>query len=155
MPFKSKSKRRKYNKDWKKRNKAKQKEYSAKWKAKLKEWYINYKKSSPCPICDESRPSVLEAHHVYPEHKSFSMHEGVKTGISIRRLEIEASKCVIVCCRCHRLYHTNSFNDEELEIWNELIKKFDENSGTHFFGQSKVKEKSKRKGNLHVRLLDE
>lgn len=83
------------------------------------------------------------------------MHEGVKTGISIRRLEIEASKCIVICCKCHRLYHTNSFSKEELEIWDKIIKKFDENNGTHFFGQSKVKEKSKRKGNLHVRLLDE
>jgi len=159
MPFKSKSKRKKYNKDWRSKNKLKQKEYSAKWKAKLKEWYLNYKKSSSCPICKEFRPSVLEAHHVYPENKSFSMHEGVKSGISIRRLEIEATKCIVICCKCHRLHHTNSFNEEELKIWNSIIKDFNKNKGTHFFGQpiksKNEKEVKKKKGNLHIRLLDE
>jgi len=156
MPFKSKSRRRKYNKEWKNRNKAKQKEYNAKWKAKLKDWYANYKKSSPCPICNESRPSVLEAHHVYPENKSFSMHEGVKCGISIRRLELEATKCIVICCKCHRLYHTNSFSENEKMIWDKIVKDFDKNNGTHYFGQPKIKEKTKKKkGNLHIRLLDD
>jgi hypothetical protein len=159
MPFRSKSKRKKYNKEWKNKNRAKQKEYNVKWKAKLKEWYLNYKKSSPCPICGEFRVSVLEAHHVYPENKSFSLHEGVKLGISIRRLEIEASKCVIVCCLHHRLFHAGSLNEEEQERWDNMIQIFNENKGTHFFGQPPESKKDikvkKKKGNLRIRLLDE
>lgn len=131
MPYKSKRKRKEYNKAWKRKNKRKQKEYNDKWRQKLKDWYFAYKHSSPCVICGESRPAVLEAHHVHRENKSFSMHDGVKTGISIRRLEIEASKCIIVCCLCHRLHHTHSFIPEEQEIWDMRIEEYEESIVSH------------------------
>lgn len=155
MPFKSKNKRKKYNKDWKKKNKGKQKEYNAKWRAKLKEWYHNYKNSSPCIICGESRWACLEAHHVHPQYKSFSIHEGVKSGISIRRLESEATKCVILCCLHHRLYHMKAFNKEEQEKWDNGVKLFEKNNGTHFFGQpTKPPEKKNRsKSTVKIRTL--
>ncbi len=125
MPFKSKNKRKLYLKAWKKRNRKKQREYNAKWRAKLKEWYINYKNSSPCVICGENRTSVLEAHHVFPKEKCFSLFEGIKSGYSIKKLELEARKCIIVCCLCHRLYHTNSLNEEEQKKWDKEIEIFE------------------------------
>ncbi len=158
MPFKSKNKRKKYIKSWKKKNKLKQKEYNANWKAKLKLWYVNYKSSSSCAICGESRPSILEAHHVYPKDKSFSLHDGVKTGVSIRRLEIEATKCTILCSNHHKLLHHGGFTSEEQKIWDEKIKIFDKNSGTHDFGQpvsiAKKKKRTKKKFSILEDLLD-
>jgi hypothetical protein len=153
MAFKSKSKRRKYNKEWKNKNKTKQKEYNAKWKAKLKEWYFNYKSSSPCVICGESRAVVLESHHMEPKNKSFTLYEGVASGISIRRLEIEATKCIILCANHHRLHHKNAFNEDEQKIWDEKVKLFEANKGTHFFGQPEVKKvltRSKKKILPHI-----
>ena len=165
MPFKSKKKRKEYSKKWRENNKKKQREYNIKWKQKLRDWYINYKLSSPCVVCGETRPAVLEAHHVHPENKSFSMHEGVKLGVSIRRLETEASKCIIVCCLCHRLFHMRAFNSEEWKSWNDQIDIFEKNNGTHYFGQPKISKKSedkipkesagKRSGRAKVRDLKE
>jgi hypothetical protein len=158
MPFKSKNKRKTYAKSWSKKNKAKQKSYNSAWRDKLKIWYFNYKSSSPCIICGESRPTVLEAHHVYPKNKSFSLHDGIKIGISIRRLEIEASKCITVCATHHRAYHTKSLYPEEQKIWDEKIKIFDKNSGTHDFGQpvsiAKKKKRTKKKFSILEDLLD-
>jgi len=140
VPFKSKSKRKAYGKAWKRKNKAKQRDYNKKWKSKLKEWYSNYKSSARCAICGENRDAVLESHHVHPENKTFCLYEGIKRGISIRRLELEASKCIILCCKCHRLYHTNSFNDEEFLIWSDRLKLFE----AHDFGKTSVLEKEKK-----------
>ena len=138
MPYKNKKKRNEYNKKWRKNNKKKQREYNIKWKQKLRDWYANYKLASPCVVCGETRPAVLEAHHVHPENKSFSMHEGVKLGVSIRRLETEASKCIIVCCLCHRLFHMRAFNSIEQQNWNRQIEIFEKNNGTHYFGQPRI-----------------
>jgi hypothetical protein len=135
MPFKSKSRRKAYGKAWRKLNKAKQKTYNKTWKAKLKVWYSNYKSAAKCAICKESRDQVLESHHVHPENKTFCLFEGVKSGYSIRRLENEASKCIVVCNLHHRLHHTNALSSEEQKKWNEAIKLFEENHGTHDFGQ--------------------
>jgi hypothetical protein len=157
MAFKSKAKRKKYKQNWAKKNKARQKEYNVKWRSKLKEWYFNYKNSSPCAVCGESRAVVLEAHHMDKENKSFTLHEGVKSGISIRRLEIEATKCIILCANCHRLHHKNAFNEDEQKIWNEKVKIFEENKGTHFFGQPEITKSKpkKKKVSIHIRLLEE
>lgn len=135
MPFKSKSRRRIYAKAWRKKNKAKQKNYNKTWKAKLKTWYANYKSAAKCAVCGESRDQILESHHVDRENKTFCLYDGVKNGFSIRRLENEATKCIVLCCRCHKLYHTNTFNPEEQQAWNDALKIFRENHGTHDFGQ--------------------
>jgi hypothetical protein len=111
----------------KKKSKKKNNEIDERWIKKVREWYSNYKKSSYCVVCNETRSSVLESHHVHPEEKSFSISDGVKSGLSIRRLEIEASKCIVVCCFCHRLYHTKSLNISEQEKWDEQINIFEEN----------------------------
>lgn len=142
MPFKSKSKRKAYGKAWKHKNKAKQRDYNKKWKSKLKEWYSNYKSSAKCAVCGENRDAVLESHHVHPENKTFCLYEGIKRGISIRRLELEASKCIILCCKCHRLYHTNSFNGEELQVWNDRLKLFEDEHRN--FDKISVLEKEKK-----------
>jgi hypothetical protein len=126
VPHKSKAKQKSYGKAWKRKNKAKQKQYNLKWKNKLKEWYANYKSASKCAVCGESRNSVLESHHVHPEDKTFCLYEGIKKGISIRRLEKESKKCIVLCCKCHRLYHTNSFNDEEKIVWKYKLREFEE-----------------------------
>lgn len=145
MPFKSSKKRKAYGKAWQKLNKSKQKQYNKKWKDKLKDWYLNYKSAAKCAVCGEERGVVLESHHVHREDKSFCVFEGLKRGISIRRLEIEASKCIVVCNRCHRLHHYNAFTPEEQRLFNIRIKKFEEENGTHDFGQPKPTIKSTKK----------
>jgi len=129
MPFKSKRKRRSYLKTWRKKNKSKQNEYSRKWKSKLKIWYSEYKTLSKCAICKESRNSVLESHHIKPENKAFCLHEGVKRGISIRRLEIEASKCIVLCANHHKLVHYGGLNPDEQQIWTDRLRLFEEQGG--------------------------
>jgi hypothetical protein len=128
MPFKSKKKQKSYKKAWNKKNRQKQKKYNIKWRNKVRLWYINCKNDTECCVCGENRSSVLEFHHVHPENKTFCIYEGIKKGISIRRLEIEVKKCIVLCCKCHRLYHTNSFNEEEQQIFEDQIRIFEENN---------------------------
>lgn len=55
-----------------------------------------------CIICGYDRcMSALDAHHVDPEEKVFS----ISAVTSWERLEKELRKCVCLCSRCHREVH--------------------------------------------------
>jgi hypothetical protein len=152
VPFKNASRRKAYGKAWRKLNKSKQKQYNKKWKESLKIWYSNYKSAAKCAVCDEGRGVALEAHHVNKKDKSFSLFEGVKRGMSIRRLEAEAAKCIFLCASCHRIFHHNAFTPGEQQKFDLRIKKFEEENGTHDFGQPVVEKKKKKKKNSTATL---
>lgn len=58
-----------------------------------------------CRVCEYDRCiGGLEFHHVDDENKEFALSDKGRT-ISFARLKAEASKCVLLCCRCHREVH--------------------------------------------------
>ena len=59
-------------------------------------------KSQGCTRCGESRPHVIDAHHVNPKEKDF-MVGTVKRGIEITKEELK--KCIPLCSNCHRDFH--------------------------------------------------
>jgi hypothetical protein len=75
---------------------------------------------SKCCICgyDKCR-QALEIHHVNPKDK--------KMGLSLREMSFkwedilnELKKCVLLCCLCHREYHSGLISQAEIENnWNE------------------------------------
>jgi hypothetical protein len=61
---------------------------------------IDWKKSHPCVKCSEDDVDVLDAHHLDPFTKSFSVaHVSAK---SIDSIDWELSLCLSLCSNCHR-----------------------------------------------------
>jgi len=121
MSHKNSDKRRAYKKAWAKKNKSKTKNYSKNWRNKIKTWYLELKSNGFCVICGEGRSAVLELHHRLPSEKTFSIYEGVKRGISLKRLQLEVAKCSFLCNKCHRLLHTDALTDWEKKQWRRHI----------------------------------
>lgn len=47
---------------------------------------------------------ALDFHHQDPNQKEFGLGEN-RSGRSYKRMIEEASKCDLLCCRCHREFH--------------------------------------------------
>lgn len=58
-------------------------------------------KAQGCALCGEEDPDVIEAHHIRPEEKSFTLSGGARRR-SILIFAAELAKCVPLCCNCHR-----------------------------------------------------
>ena len=79
------------------KNANKQRSYKTKWYHEQREEYF---KNKECKWCGSTVELVI--HHVNPEtktsHKIWSWSED--------RRNKELNKCVVLCDKCHRLYHT-------------------------------------------------
>lgn len=64
-------------------------------------YVVDYLSSHPCVDCGERNPLVLEFDHLDDKHKNVS--EMVRTGYSIKKINMEIEKCSVVCSNCHRL----------------------------------------------------
>ena len=86
---------------YRQKNKDKWRESSQKHNKKYKQLIFEWK-SEGCKKCGESRPHLIDAHHINSADKSFSV------GTTMRGLEItkeELKKCVPICSNCHRDFH--------------------------------------------------
>lgn len=81
---------------YKKRAKHRQKKLSVLWS--------EYKSNLKCEICDESRSWCLDFHHIDPGAKEGNLSKMVKNNSRIS-LELELSKCIVVCRNCHADIH--------------------------------------------------
>ena len=84
--------------------------YKDKRKAKREEisTYINeYKLNSKCKFCVENDPVCLQFHHLKPEEKDIEIANIKNQGWSIKRLQTEIDKCIVVCANCHFKIHAN------------------------------------------------
>ena len=57
----------------------------------------------PCVKCGESRPYVIDFHHIDPKDKKFNV--GKAKTYSQQTLLKEISKCVCLCRNCHQEFH--------------------------------------------------
>lgn len=81
----------------KKRNKRHRKEVSL--------WYKEYKNNQACCLCGETCSACLEFHHT-DKNKEFNISDAaIKGSLSIRRIEREIAKCVVLCSNCHKKIH--------------------------------------------------
>ena len=60
---------------------------------------------TPCAKCGESRPWVIQFHHVNPDAKIFGVADGTKVHKSKEDVIAECSKCVCLCANCHKEFH--------------------------------------------------
>lgn len=105
MAFKSKEKRRAYDRQWSKDNRSRRLALNYAWRRKVVTWLDEYKQTLKCELCSESEACCLEFHHKDPEQKDLAIAEAVHNGWSIERLKTEIAKCAVLCANCHRKVH--------------------------------------------------
>jgi len=78
----------------------------------VRAWLKQYKRNSSCSKCGYSKEThesfkcrALEFHH-HNDDKSFSIGNSVNCGISIKKIEEEIDKCIVLCSRCHMEIHS-------------------------------------------------
>ena len=101
--YNSKEKQKVYWKKWYLKNKARHIANNANLTAKLiernKKW-VNEKKAVPCKDCGiQYQPWIMQFDHLNNKEENVSVM--VRNAVSIKKLEIEISKCEVVCANCH------------------------------------------------------
>lgn len=88
----------KHGNRYKKSNKAN----AEKYKKVGRKLVYEFKLSNPCTSCGESNPIVLEFHHLDPKEKRNDVSNMASHGYSVKSIEEEIEKCIILCANCHR-----------------------------------------------------
>ena len=70
---------------------------------KNKQTYIEFKQTLKCTHCSLNDYRLIEFHHLGNKDKNISRM--INNGYSWRRIQKEISKCIPLCCNCHRLEH--------------------------------------------------
>lgn len=68
-------------------------------------WWQQYKMNLKCTLCPETDWRLLDMHHEDPSQKDMEVSSMVTAGYGQKRIELEISKCLVLCCKCHRLLH--------------------------------------------------
>lgn len=74
-------------------------------KDKLKEEYIDWKKTLKCNRCGISDHRVLQFHHHRDKENEISTM--LSRGFSLTKIKLEADKCEVLCANCHQIEHYN------------------------------------------------
>jgi len=69
----------------------------------VRTWLQEYKKSLKCSLCDESEPCCLDFHH--QEKKERKVVARINEFSSIKKIQEEIKKCIVLCANCHRKEH--------------------------------------------------
>lgn len=66
--------------------------------------YVRVAKQNPCAHCGGTfHPAAMEFHHLDPTQKLNNIATMVGTGRSMKSLQEEIAKCVLICANCHRI----------------------------------------------------
>ena len=118
-PEDKKERRRKYKRDWsRERSRERYKtdlefrnrrnKHNAEVRKRAKEYLDHIRNSSACSSCgDKDHPWRLDFHHVDPKQKIKKV-TGCQT---IKTIQKEMKKCVLLCANCHRDHHY--YNDNK------------------------------------------
>lgn len=89
--------------------------------------FIDNELKTPCRKCGESKPWLIQFHHIKPSEKLFQ----IQATKSIKNLQEEAKKCICLCTNCHNEFHYffGKKPNNPVESLNEyLSKEFDSNA---------------------------
>lgn len=70
-----------------------------------KNYIIEYKKQKECVKCGDKRYYVLDFHHLDPTIKYKSVTDLQFNAYSIKTIDKEIEKCVLLCRNCHSEFH--------------------------------------------------
>lgn len=73
---------------------------------KLKERYLEWKRSQWCWVCTETASECLDLHHLDPTQKDFEVSKLASSCGSWKKIEQEIAKCAVLCSNCHRKVHS-------------------------------------------------
>jgi len=90
-----------YNKDNRERFRKRRTAYQKKIRVEHRQILVN-ELGKKCIVCGDKDPWNLDFHHLDPSQKEFNIgrHIGV---FGLERLRTEAKKCVLICCKHHRM----------------------------------------------------
>lgn len=118
MPLKNKEELKAYNREYHKRwyaipenaekQKRKAKQHRETQLRRNREFILDYKMSHPCK-CGEDHPACLAFHHT-DANKEACVSEMVSGMYSIKRIQKEIDKCVVMCSNCHLKLHWEERN---------------------------------------------
>jgi transcription elongation factor Elf1 len=77
-------------------------------KKTIRIWMNEYKDKLSCVQCGESHIATLDFHHIDSAEKELSISK--MRGFSIKKIQEEMEKCVVLCSNCHRKLHYEERN---------------------------------------------
>jgi hypothetical protein len=104
MPFLDSEVRRQYINTWQRNNRQKTRCYAKRLYNRNRKFLRNLRKNSKCARCGEPHWACLDFHHIDPSTKSFSVNM-MGGAHSIKRIQEEIAKCIVLCSNCHRKEH--------------------------------------------------
>ena len=72
---------------------------------KVKEEFIEFKKTLKCSRCEEDDFVCLDFHHLDPTQKDVSIAKAIHQTLAFEKLQKELDKCIVLCSNCHRKEH--------------------------------------------------
>lgn len=72
-------------------------------KEKVKNDFIEWKKTLKCNRCGFDDYRALQFHHF--DEKSHNISNMVKSGFVLKKIQEEAKKCEVLCANCHQIHH--------------------------------------------------
>lgn len=72
---------------------------------RIAEEYATWKSMQVCCKCGESDEVCLDAHHLDPSQKEYSLSKLGMEEFGSNKWNDELAKCIIVCANCHRKIH--------------------------------------------------
>lgn len=72
-----------------------------------RQWLTDYKAARGCKQCGESDPDCLDFHHFDPSQKEVQPATMWWRQWSVKRMEVELAKCIVLCSNCHRKLHAS------------------------------------------------
>ncbi len=116
MPRKDPEAKKEYNRKWREANpealkkyyqtnKERFREHNKNNRKKSREYIQEAKKGKCCSRCGWSEhPCALDFHHTDPSTKHKDIAVMAQT-YSIKQIQEEIDKCILVCANCHRILH--------------------------------------------------
>jgi hypothetical protein len=94
-----------YQREHYRKNKAKVSQRIRKREIENDKWFAGYKATLKCEKCPESHSATLDFHH--RKDKEFNVSSMIHSGYSLKRIQDEIKKCIVLCSNCHRKLHYN------------------------------------------------
>jgi len=73
---------------------------------RVREEYISWKRTLKCNQCGFADYRALQFHHHNPD-KEFGISKMLSDGFKLERIQLEASKCTVLCSNCHSIEHSS------------------------------------------------
>ena len=115
MPHKDPETRRAYHRTYMKKRYAEDKEFKRKHKERAARNDLKYReagkqvilewKKQGCVLCGEKEACCLDAHHIDPTTKKFTVGEALSRKRTAASIKLELKKCACLCANCHRKFH--------------------------------------------------